>query len=215
MSYYDFYFVPANGVTDLNPCELDYLKGLLLGSPFSFYIEVGVGQLGTIYELARAISDAGVGCRCIGLDAFGRLPADSGGNNSHQGDVVRFDEANSFFADSKLDHIVSLHRGDSSALLGEILPDIESRRKLIFIDANHTYEGCLADFRAVDGHVIPGDAVVFHDTLRFQHPDYGRGPRGVVEDHVMGDKRYRMLRFPAPDIVMSTEANTIGAFEVV
>jgi cephalosporin hydroxylase len=213
MVYYNFYYVPANGVSDLNEGELEYLWELLSGRPFKFYIEVGIGCLGTICSMAGRIKENRMDCRCIGIDAFGELPQDIAGSNSHQGDVIRIEEAKELLVKLQFDRIVTLYKGDSSVVLGEILEPVRHLGKLIFIDANHTYEGCLADFTAADRHVTKGDIVVFHDTIRFQHPDYGRGPRGVIEDRLLNNPRYTLLRFPPPDVAFRDDVNTASAFE--
>lgn len=215
MAYYNFYYAQANGISDLNKGELEYLWELLSGRPFKFYIEVGIGSMGTICNMAGLIKENHMDCRCIGIDIFGELPRDITGSNSHQGDVIRIEEAEELLIKMQFDRIVKLYKGDSSVILGEILESIHHMEKLIFIDANHTYEGCLADFKAVDNHLMKGDIVVFHDTIRFQHPDYGRGPRGVIEDHLLNNPRYALLRFPLPDITFRDDVNTTSAFEAI
>lgn len=215
MVYYNFYYVQADGVSDINECELEYLRELLFGRSFEYYLEVGIGYMGTLCNIAKAIVENDKKCKCIGIDSFGELPGDIRGNNTHQGDVVRLEDANKLLSELQLHNIVTLHKGDSGMVLEKVLRPIRSAGKLLFIDANHTYEGCLSDFRAAHKYLAAGDIITFHDTLHLQHPDYGRGPRGVIEDHLLSNPRYRLLRFPGREVTLNGDVNTIGAFEVL
>lgn len=215
MPYYDFYYVPVDEIPDISPCELDILWELIASDRFRYYVEVGVGHLGTLLHIAARVKKSGLACRCIGIDAFGELPEDVQGNNSHQGDVISLSDAENFLASRGLGEVVTLHQGDSAAVLDNILSPIKGTPKLIFIDANHTYEGCRADFEAADMHLRGGDILVFHDTLPAQHPDYGRGPRGVVEDCLLSNAHYRPLMMPPEGTSLNDSVNTMSLFERV
>jgi predicted O-methyltransferase YrrM len=62
---------------------------------------------------------------------------------------------------------------------------------LVFIDGDHSLEGCREDWEAWNGHVVPGGAVAFHDA-RLGRPggSGGPGPTRVV------DELFRGLRLP-------------------
>lgn len=214
MVYYNYYYVPASGESDLNPCELECLKEFLLKHPFEYYVEVGVGYLGTLCYLAQTIVENKINCKCIGIDAFGELPRDSVGSNSHQGDVIRLEDAENLLIHRQLDKTVTLYRGDSAAVLRDVLKPIKNANKLIFIDGNHTYEGCREDFKAVDTYAAAHDILVFHDALKFQHSDYGCGPRGVIENYLVDNPRYNCLRIPPPHLKLSNVVNTTAIFQV-
>jgi len=215
MPYYDFYYVPTDAALDISPDELQTLQELLESGRFNVYVEIGVGRLGTLCRLAKIVKENGLDCQCIGIDAFGELPKDALGENTHEGDVILLKEAEDFLAAEGFAGTVTLRQGDSSTVLKNILPAMRDDSKLIFIDGNHSYQGCLADLEAVEGYTKPGDVLVFHDTLREQHKDYGRGPRGVIEDRLLGNDRYRMLKMPPPDVKPDDEADTMSVFECV
>jgi Methyltransferase domain len=199
MPYYSHHWVPVDAVSDLTPPEWDTLSQLLRSGAFRSYIEVGVGHLGTFANVARLVRDTNMETECHGIDAFGALPPDPNGQNSHEGDVVRLAEAQAFLEAAQLEIHCQLHRGDSAPLLTGLLGDLPAPR-MVFIDGNHTYEGCRLDFVATDKHLRPGDVVILHDACRDQHPDYGRGPRGVVEDLILANPKYKVTALPAEDV---------------
>lgn len=215
MPYYKSYYISVDGITDLTPSELDTLFEILKQNSFENYIEVGIGRLGTLYEVARFIFENDLRMQCIGIDAFGELPKDILGNNTHEGDVIRLEDAKKFLISKGLDKFVTLYKGDSSQVLSEILPALNNTAKLIFIDGNHSFEGCRTDFEVSDKYVIPGDVIVFHDTLEMQHVDYGRGPRGVVEDYLMPNLGYRKILMPPPGLELDDKVNTMSIFQCV
>lgn len=215
MPYYDYFYVPVNGISDLNTSELNTLLKLLVENHFDRYIEVGVGNLGTLHKVARYIKKINLDIKCIGIDAFGKLPKDIFGNNTHEGDVIHLEDAENFLQVEGFEEIVDLYKGDSQQVLSEILLTIKDKSKLVFIDANHSYEGCCADFEIVDKYAVTQDIIVFHDTLKEQHEDYGRGPRGVVEDFLIENPNYRKIRMPEAELVLDDEVNTMSVFRRV
>jgi cephalosporin hydroxylase len=215
MPYYDHYYILVDAVPDPSSTELNTIRDFLRQHSFERYIEVGIGRLGTLCRMARFILANNLPTRCIGIDAFGELPKDVLGNNTHQGDVIRLEDAEDFLASEGLDKLVTLYKGDSSRVLGEILPALKNARKLFFIDANHSFEGCRADFEIIDKYVVPGDVLIFDDTLEMQHIDYGRGPRGVVEDYLVPNPRFRKIIMPPPNVTLEDNADALSIFECV
>lgn len=210
MAYYEHYFVEPNRSSGVNDIELQVLIDLARQKSFRWYVEVGVWRLGTLCAVAEATSAK---LRCIGIDAFGNLPRDINGSNSHQGDVVRLSEALQLLIDHGLNDRVKLIQGDSSVILPGVLAAIREEPKAVFIDGNHTYEGCQADFRVIDPYLAAKDFLVFHDALHNQHPDYGRGPRGVIEDELLASPHYVTVRMPTADTRLSRLSNSLAIFE--
>ncbi|MDK2972938.1 MAG: hypothetical protein PWP23_2693 [Candidatus Sumerlaeota bacterium] len=64
-----------------------------------------------------------------------------------------------------LAHRVSFHQGDSSSKIREAFPDKSVLFDLAFIDGDHTLEGCLKDWQAIDERLGEGGIVLLHDTL--------------------------------------------------
>lgn len=57
--------------------------------------------------------------------------------------------------------------GDSSRIPWELPIDI------LFIDGDHTFEGCVADFLQFDRFILPGGYVIFDDYHQENNPDNG------------------------------------------
>ncbi len=208
-TYYAHHFAPVTGKTDLTQAEWQRMSGLLETMRPAVYVEVGVGRLGTLRLVATFGEARGIACTNYGIDAFGELPPDGNGENSHEGDVVRLSEAKAYLHEHNLEELCHLHQGDSSQVLRRLLPRLVARPLLVFIDGNHTYAGCRADFEAIRPHLRPGDVVVLHDTQCYQHPDYGRGPRGVVEDLIESDPKLEVVYTPPASIEKMDPTDTI------
>jgi len=63
---------------------------------------------------------------------------------------------------------------------------------LLFIDAGHTYEQCLADYEAWSRFVLPGGVLAIHDYLREPDPElwWCEGPTRVVEEVIEPSGRW-------------------------
>jgi predicted O-methyltransferase YrrM len=57
----------------------------------------------------------------------------------------------------------------------------KEKADLIFIDGDHSYSGCLGDFKAWKNHLKPGGFMIFHDYERDVWPDVAN----VVHNHVL------------------------------
>ena len=62
---------------------------------------------------------------------------------------------------------VSLITGDSQHARYDTVGPVD----LLFIDGDHSYDGCMADIRNWYGNVVPNGLLVFHDS--YLHPEYG------------------------------------------
>lgn len=210
MPYYEHFFVEMTRTSDLTAVEYARLAGLITVQRPRCYIEVGVGLFGTFSKVAALTHALGLPCSLHGIDAFGRLPRDCNGQNSHEGDVIHREDAQNFLSRAAFANACTLHRGDSAPILSGLLSSTKGPR-LVFIDGNHTYAGCHADFAAIEDTLEAGDIVVFHDSVPDQHPDYGRGPRGVVEDHVLTNRNFRLLTLAQAAAAATPPVDTITA----
>ena len=59
--------------------------------------------------------------------------------------------------------LVTLVQGDSAAAIAEL----PGRFDAVFVDGDHSYEGCTRDLRALEGRIVPGGVAMFHDCF---HP---------------------------------------------
>ncbi len=93
---------------------------------------------------------------------------------------------------------VSLHKGNSSVKIRETFGDHPEKFDMAFIDGDHTINGCLEDWRAVDELLAEGGIVILHDTK----PERcgWLGPRYLLEsldERANGD--YYVLNLPSPE----------------
>lgn len=67
---------------------------------------------------------------------------------------------------------VTLVQGDSAVAIAELPGSFDT----IFIDGDHSYEGCMRDLRALEDRIDPGGVAMFHDCF---HPQNASGDYGV------------------------------------
>ena len=65
---------------------------------------------------------------------------------------------------------------------------------LLFIDADHTYEGCLADYRDWSRWVVPGGCLALHDVRNPAWP----GVQRLVDEVIRPSKQWCDEQFHAP-----------------
>jgi Methyltransferase domain len=69
--------------------------------------------------------------------------------------------------------LVTLVQGDSSTSIAQLPDGFDT----VFVDGDHSYEGCTRDLRALEGRIDPGGVAMFHDCF---HPENASGAYGVA-----------------------------------
>ena len=99
-----------------------------------------------------------------------------------------------------LDHLVTLHRGDSGPMISRMQAELAAAGgvQMAFIDGDHTPAGVLRDFRAIEPVLNTGGYVLLHDTIPAQCTH--AGPRKLLDtiDEVVRGRYERMDLYSAP-----------------
>lgn len=106
--------------------------------------------------------------------------------------------ARGHFEEAGLFHRVTMHAGDSSTGIREYFSKNPGKVNLAFIDGDHTIEGCLKDWHAVEEILDDDGLVLLHDTI--DESCCWRGPRYLLQE--LGDKaaeQYQWVNFPTFD----------------
>jgi predicted O-methyltransferase YrrM len=97
-----------------------------------------------------------------------------------------------------LAHRVNFHKGDSAPEIRRLFGEGREMFDFAFIDGDHTIQGCLADWRAVDDLLADGSVVLLHDTM----PEKcgWAGPRHLLE-HLRSREgaNYQWVNLPSPE----------------
>ncbi len=135
-----------------------FCYALAKGTKARRILEVGSSAGGTTTGWARALAEGEAGeapphLVCVDNDSYGDgiYPRLTGQNIEKVGLKLRR---------------VTFHTGDSGKLLGEIKDRYRQYFDIFLVDANHTYEGALADLENGLPMVAPGGLVVVHDVDR-------------------------------------------------
>ena len=106
--------------------------------------------------MAQGIKDYNVDARVITVDAF-----DGEALKPKYAGTFSIETVRRTFEGLKLDHIITPIKG----LTSKVAPQYNATEfNFLFIDADHSYEECKADFEAWSFLVRSGGEVAFHDT---------------------------------------------------
>ena len=151
-------------------------------------LEIGVWQGKSTYCLARGLSSGTVTV----IDPFN---ADGGGDAYSE--VIYKEKQKEKHLDLRETFQRNLERGNvaskvktlqgySQQFVGSV-PAID----LLFIDGDHSVEGCSFDFDAYQDAVLPGGYLLFHD---YDPSRSNFGPTWVIHNKVLPSERYRPLK---------------------
>ena len=99
---------------------------------------------------------------------------------------------------ANVSHRITFHKGDSSQQIGSVFEGREECVDLAFIDGDHTIQGCLKDWHAVDPLMNVGGIVILHDVVP-QNCGW-EGPRHLL-DQIAKERAdyYQAIELPTPD----------------
>ncbi len=120
------------------------------------YVELGCYKGASAICMAQGIKDYNVDARVITVDAF-----DGEALKPKYAGTFSIETVRRTFEGLKLDHIITPIKG----LTSKVAPQYNATEiNFLFIDADHSYEECKADFEAWSFLVRSGGEVAFHDT---------------------------------------------------
>jgi predicted O-methyltransferase YrrM len=151
-------------------------------------LEIGVWQGKSTYCLARGLS-SGMVTVIDPFNAAGGADTDSEAiyrrmQNEKQLDLLETFQRN--LERGKVASKVKTLRGYSQQFVGSV-PAID----LLFIDGDHSIEGCSFDFDAYQDAVRPGGYLLFHD---YDPSRSNFGPTWVIHNKVLPSGRYKPLK---------------------
>ncbi|HDN26048.1 MAG TPA: class I SAM-dependent methyltransferase [Thioploca sp.] len=87
---------------------------------------------------------------------------------------------------------VELHQGDSKVIGPKIAETLAAPIDFLFIDGDHSVEGCYADFELMEKYVSTGGFILLHDIF----PKWcgWEGPAFVVDNYIRHNDRFEMCQ---------------------
>jgi hypothetical protein len=144
------------------------------------YLEVGIFGGGTINFVRSMVAESGRKLQCTGVDLFEDFRIV--GDNTHVTGTYLMADVQEYLGSD-----IRLIKGNSD----DVLPALKSAGEkfdMIFVDGNHTYEGCKRDYENSLELLADDGYIAFHNSSGFHHPDwtiYNRtdgGPWQVVTE---------------------------------
>jgi predicted O-methyltransferase YrrM len=154
--------------TSIYPEVARFIYSLVRAVRPQLVVETGsyIGYSST--AIAQALNDGDCGhLHCF--DLFGPMSLNAEGKPRYVSPVLGpkdsfLDIAQGHLARAGLAHRATLHAGDSSSTMLEVLKGLKQKVDFAFIDGDHTIPGCLIDWYAVDEFTREGAIIVLHDT---------------------------------------------------
>ena len=158
----NMYVVNIARPSSLSPQQGEFLRSLVTNSNPKTVVEIGTFFGISSIWIAAALQDAANGGRLYSIDLFKDiLPLPNGRRTKCILDPMQKVADN--VARAGLQDCVTLIQGDSR-VIGEKWAEISSTGiDLLYIDGDHSIEGCLADFKLFSPHLNPGGFIVLHD----------------------------------------------------
>lgn len=120
------------------------------------YADVGVFRGASTVCMAQGLHDGGHRGTVYAVDLF-EDPTPLDPHSSDNSDTPRLLQA--YFAENYKSVGLEICIGDS----GAVAQSLDVPFKFVFIDADHTYEGCKKDYLAWERLIVPGGMLAFHD----------------------------------------------------
>jgi predicted O-methyltransferase YrrM len=119
------------------------------------YVELGCFKGQSAVKIAQGIRNWGVNAHLITVDAFDGTAL----NPKHAG-TYSIESVKQSFEDEEVSDLITPVKGKTA----EVARDFKHCEfDFLFIDADHSYEGCKADFEAWSPLVRSGGEIAFHD----------------------------------------------------
>ncbi|MDH5541499.1 MAG: class I SAM-dependent methyltransferase [Nitrospinota bacterium] len=172
----------------LSPAQGDLLRTFIANIAPSTVLEIGCYIGISSLWIAAGLEQAGGDGILHGVDRFNTikpwLP--------HFSEPVEDPKglAESYIRKAGLSHRVKFHKGDSCVNGKEVAASLDGL-DILFIDGDHTEEGCANDFNALSPFVKNGGYIILHDIYP-EHCGWD-GPRKLIDGRLKNDPGYELL----------------------
>lgn len=186
----DLYSHPMSCPSSISPELGELVRGLVLNIAPRAALEIGCFMGASTLWIASALAELGGDRRLISIDLFEDVPE---GMFCPTPLLNPMGYVADRLAQAGLSDWVQLHRGNSSVLGPELTRKSGRKLDFLYIDGDHTIDGCLRDFRALEGFVSTGGYIMFHDVI----PDLCKweGPAFVLDNVIRRDRRFETCLF--------------------
>lgn len=183
----EMYAHPMAFPGSLSPQVGELLKALLGNIAPRTVMEIGSLMGVSTLWMAAALAELPHPTRLYALDLFVDL-----GPNDFCSVWLRNPQAYiaARLEDAGLRDYVSLHAGDSKIIAPKLAAELDAPLDFLFIDGDHSIEGCYADFVALEPYLASGGYLLLHDIF----PEWcgWHGPSFLLEEVIKPDTRFEV-----------------------
>lgn len=173
----------------VSPSQGEFLKSLMCNIAPKNVVEIGCFTgISTIW-LAAGLEQTGGAGNINSIDLFEDIIPAPPYHRAYLPNPLEY--AQNSIASAQLAHRVKFHKSNSVAA-GERIHEILSEPiDFIYIDGDHTKEGCEKDFMLFYPHVAIGGYIVLHDI----YPEYCNwdGPRYTIDKYIKNSPHFELM----------------------
>jgi predicted O-methyltransferase YrrM len=186
----DLYNHPMSCPSSISPELGELVRGLILNIAPHELMEIGCFMGSSTLWIASALAELGGDRKLRSIDLFEDVME---GMFCPTPLLNPMGYVAGLLAQAGLSDWVDLHKGDSAVLGPEVARKSGRKLDFLYIDGDHTIDGCMRDFRALEGFVATGGYIMFHDVM----PELCKweGPAFLLDTIIRKDKRFEVCLF--------------------
>ena len=173
----------------LPPAQGEFLRNLVLNTDPKTVLEIGcfIG-VSTIW-MASALEQLGSRATIHSVDLFNEIMPGQHTHYRYLRDPLEY--AQSAAASAQLSDHIKFYKMDSKEMGMKAHEILDKPIDLLFIDGDHTIDGCLSDFMLFYPHVSVGGYIVLHDI--YPETCGWDGPRFVIDNFIKGSLDFELV----------------------
>lgn len=186
----ELYGHPMAFPASISPQLGELVRGLVLNIAPRMSLEIGCFMGSSTLWIASALAELGGDRKLHSIDLFNDA-TESPFCSTPLRDRMAY--CSDRLKQAGLSSWVELHKGDSGVLGPEVASKCGQKLDFLYIDGDHTIEGCQRDFEALVGYVSTGGYILFHDVM----PDLCKweGPAFLLDTALRKSRQFELCLF--------------------
>ncbi|MBF0202581.1 MAG: class I SAM-dependent methyltransferase [Desulfamplus sp.] len=189
----DLYNNPVTFPASLSPSQGEFIKSIVANIAPDTIVEIGCFVGVSTLWIAAALEQIGSNAILHSIDLFNCIQKNPPYSYAELSNPMQFVQNN--LEKAYLSHRVRLHKDNSACFIKKIMQFIPGGKiDFLFIDGDHSRDGCSHDFNLFQESVSNGGYIMFHDI----YPECCTwdGPRHVLDNYIKNSDKFEMIEIP-------------------
>lgn len=173
----------------VSPSQGDFLRTLVSNFAPKNIVEIGCFTGISTVWLAAGLEQTGQKGTIHSIDLFEDIIPSPPYHCAYLADPIEY--AQKSLEAAQLSHRVKFHKGNSIAVGEKVDEILDQPIDFLYIDGDHTVEGCYKDFVLYSPHVSVGGYIILHDIYP-EHCNWD-GPRHLIDKYLKNSPHFDVL----------------------